>query len=116
MTIEQVIQLIENTFWVHGPYIDIDEEEDLAQFPEPMRSIIVDHATATHYYWDRTEYEIEFDILIEEFVNTFDYKIVRMEYEQVFDSPGYDLYVMSFVIQDAEGNLHYSFHNQYERG
>ena len=118
MSLNDVIVRIEDIYETHGDYICVDleaRETWIDSFKKEgfteEESIILESFVSEGDTGVETETECFADKLCE----IYGYKLEIWETEQVFESCGLDIFVMSFAVSNGPMNdWSYSFHNIYE--
>ena len=114
MNAYEVKSLIENLFVENGEYIFYDPDDEVLDIPPEIKSILEKLEPCYSYRSGGGEYYIQ-DIA-EEVCKQAGCQLNKFEIDKVFDSPGLDIYVLSFIIIDDKNEQIVSFHNCYERG
>ena len=126
-TIDEVMRTIEAMFEEFGETVSVeteysDSEDDFKifkQFDDDIYEMFVNEIFVPFqkYTYSSGE-ECLYDLanIAETYLKKYGYMLEEWDSAQAFDSPGCDIYVMSYVVRDLEtGKIFYSFHNFYER-
>jgi hypothetical protein len=114
MNAYEVKNLIENLFTENGEYIIYDFNDEVLDAPQELKPILEKIEPIFSYQDDSKEYHIQ-DIA-EELCKRAGCQLSKFEIDEAFDSPGLDIYVLSFIIIGDKNEQIVSFHNFYERG
>lgn len=113
MNAYEVKKIIENLFEENGEYIVYDFNDEVLDAPQELKPIL-EKVEPAYSYQDGKEYHL-LDIA-EELCRQAGCQLNRFEIDDAFDSPGLDIYVLSFIIIGDKNEQIISFHNFYERG
>ena len=121
-TIDEIREIIENVYSEYGDYICIDRDEDETwlqaferAFPD-MTADVIDVLVAIQHPWKSSEgCEIEMELFALTLCEKCGYCIEIWQSDQVFDSCGLDIFVLTFIIRGDGNKLAYSINNTYYR-
>ena len=121
-TIDEVKEIIENVYSEHGGYICVhrDENETWSQafertFPD-MTTDVIDVLAAIQRPWESDKgCEIETELFALTLCEKCGYCIEAWQSDYVFESPGLDIFVLTFIIRGDGDKLIYSINNTYYR-
>ena len=111
MDINEIRRMIEGLFEEYGEYV-LYEEDEINDLPDIIKNALQNVEPIYGYQDDSNEYYLE--SIAEEILAQTDWNLEYFVIDEAFDSPGLDIYVLSFILE-YDGNRIYSFHNFYER-
>lgn len=112
MNAYEVKSLIESLFVENGEYIFYDPDDEVLDVSPEIKPIL-EKLEPCYSYQNGSEYHIQ-DIA-EEVCKQAGCQLNKFEIDEAFDSPGLDIYVLSFIIIGDKNEQIISFHNFYER-
>lgn len=125
MDVNEVKERIETLYSLGGNYIVIYRLDDSYDWETAFKTAEQDFTPQeveilVRKYIPKTEFEdcieIETELFASDLCEANGYKLEIWESDQVFDSCGYDLFILSFAISNGPSNdWVFSFHNSYER-
>ena len=112
----EAMQFIDGLYSEHGGIAYFDNEESINQnLPEQITKAIKKKVLRPAYRFEG-DYNFNVEEIAAVLFESIGWELKFYVYDQVFDSPGYDAYVMSYVVENKEtGEQKFSFHNLYER-
>ena len=115
LSASEIVKIVSTLYTDHGETISIDNDENLhAYFDTEIISLIESGELKPDYeYNGSVEYTVE--SICYALCDKYGYSVNDYVTDMVFDSPGLDVYVMSFVVEDGTGVIS-SFHNVYYWG
>ena len=115
LTASQIVEIVSTLYTDHGETISIDNDEDLSTyFDTEIISLIKSGKLKPDYsYGGSVEYTVE--SICYALCDEYGYNVKDYVTDNVFDSPGLDVYVMSVSVEDRTDVIT-SFHNVYYWG
>lgn len=113
MNAYEVKSLIENLFEENGETVLYDFNDEDLDAPQEIKPIL-EKVEPTYSYQNEREYFLQ-DIA-EGLCKQAGCQLSRFEIDEAFNSPGLDIYVLSFVIIGDKNEQIFSFNNLYYRG
>lgn len=111
---DSIIKRAVELFSEYGGTITLDENDWEDEFTLGEARLIKNDEIPVNRFGGEIEIDL-YDLLTARCL-TNGYILMEYQSDQVFDSPGLDIYVMSFVIKDIyTDEIHYSLNNVYER-
>ena len=118
MSLNDVIARIEDIYARYGDYICVDLEKGKTWIDSfKGEGFTEEESTILDFFVFEgdTGAEIETECFADKLCEIYGYKLEIWETEQVFESCGLDIFVMSFAVSNGPMNdWSYSFHNIYE--
>lgn len=118
MDVNEVQERIEDLYYDYGNYICLYKDDDKTW----EQQLEEEHFSKEEIEFIKNKYNFEEEIEIptQEYATALcdmnGYNLVEWVSDQVFESCGYDLYILSFAINNGPcNNTVYSFHNVHER-
>jgi hypothetical protein len=105
-------KIIENLFEENGEYVIYDFSDETLEVPQEIKPIL-EKLEPTYCYQEEKEYCLQ-DIA-EELCRQADSQLSKFEIDEAFNSPGLDIYILSFVIIGDKNEQIFSFNNLYYR-
>lgn len=113
MNAYEVKKIIENLFEENGEYIVYNSEDEVLAAPQELEPVL-EKLEPSYSYLGSQEYHLQY--IAEELCRQAGCQLSRFEIDKAFDSPGLDIYVLSFVIIGDKNEQIFSFHNFFEMG
>lgn len=111
---EDIVNYISNAFTDYGGTITFDDEVNIRNiFPEIVADAIEDGIIENEYNFD-SEPNYSLEDIAGYLFEQFDCELIAWETDEVFESPGCSIYVLSFIAKSAGGKLFYSLNNVFE--
>ena len=113
MTVKEIMRQLENDFEAFGPNVNL-EKPDWKDCVSPEIAEAYENDTLIPNYEDAEVIEFGAEDIAKAICEANGFELIDYVVDQVFDSPGLDVYVASIVIADGD-NIITSYHNVYER-
>lgn len=116
--IEEIAEVIEEIYQAYGETIETDDLSIFEPFDTELHNMVSDGdiVPITHEYSYGTEYSFDLWEIANILFMKYNWCITDWASDQVYDSTGYDVFVLSFCLREEFGNETYvSFHTVYER-
>ena len=113
MNVCELMKQLENDFEAFGPNISLDKP-DWKDNVSPEIGEAYENDTLVPVWEDADSIEFGIEDLAKVMCEANGFNLIDYVVDQVFDSPGLDVYVASIVIADGD-NIVTSYHNVYNR-
>lgn len=115
LTATKIVEMVSTLYTDHGETISIDSDEDLSTYfdTEIIALIESGELKPDYSYSDCVEYTVE--SICYALCDKYGYNVKDYAEDNVFESPGLDVHVMSVAIEDGTEVIT-SFHNVYYWG
>ena len=113
MNVCELMRQLENDFEAFGPNISFDKP-DWKDCVSPEIAEAYENGSLTPNQEDADSIEFGIEDLAKVMCEANGFNLIDYVVDQVFDSPGLDVYVASIVIADGD-NIVTSYHNVYNR-
>ena len=113
MTIYEIKEKLENDFIACGDYVCLDKD-DWKDYVDSAVIEAYENGTLTPNFEDKNYIEFCMEDIAQVECKANGFELIDYVVDQVFDSPGLDVFVASFVIAEGEDEV-VSYHNVYNR-
>lgn len=114
--IKDAMSYVDSLFGDYGDIVSFDKEDGMLE--DRLAPIIVEaieQGVIEDVYNFNGEYSFSVEDIASFLFEMFDSEIIAWESERVFDSPGYDLYILSYIVRRNEDNhTFYSLNNTHD--